>query len=377
MLQYALTVLAGIAVGVAGMRVWMATRSQAEAAPTGPAQPAAEDVPARAASRVPSTGTLLLGASAIAMAGAVVLAVRQPDAAGGNAGQPFRADAPAATAGGASGLPDVDTMITSLEDRLKANPGDGDGWRMLGWSLLMTGHPDRALAPYRKALALLPDNASVLEGYGEALAGAAGGTVTPEAKAAFDKALARDAAAPRARYFEGKWLVQQGRARDAVEKWLVLANEGPADAPWQADLRRDLEAAARTLGIDVAGRLKHAAAPAVAPPTGMAGTAAGMAGGVTGAMPAVDPAAADAAGRMSPQDRDRMIGGMVDGLARRLRANPADPEGWARLLRSRMVLRQTGRAGEELAAARKALAGNGPGLAKINAVARELGVPGA
>ena len=54
------------------------------------------------------------------------------------------------------------------------------------------------------------------------------------------------------------------------------------------------------------------------------------------------PGAADIrrAKAMSPQDRARMIRGMVDGLAARLKDNPNDFEGWMRLGRARSVLRQ-------------------------------------
>jgi cytochrome c-type biogenesis protein CcmH/NrfG len=48
-----------------------------------------------------------------------------------------------------------------------------------------------------------------------------------------------------------------------------------------------------------------------------------------------------AAQEMSPEDRAEMILAMVDSLATKLEDNPADPQGWARLLRARTVLGQT------------------------------------
>ena len=44
---------------------------------------------------------------------------------------------------------------------------------------------------------------------------------------------------------------------------------------------------------------------------------------------------------LSPEDRQSMIIGMVDGLAARLEETPDNPEGWARLIRARQVLGQT------------------------------------
>lgn len=83
-------------------------------------------------------------------------------------------------------------MISRLAERLEKNPDDGEGFRMLGWSYVMTGKPDQAIAPYKQALRLLPGNALVLSGYGEALVGAAGGKVTAEAKGMFEQTLKLD-----------------------------------------------------------------------------------------------------------------------------------------------------------------------------------------
>ena len=371
MLQYALTILAGIALGVAGMRVWMSSREgPAAVVPATDAPPALpETAAATAAARVAgllTTRGLLIGAGALAATVAGVLVLRGP------AGDPgATVAAMPGTASGAGtpvqGLADVDSMIARLAARLKANPNDGEGFRMLGWSELMTGHPDRAIEPYKRALVLLPGNASVQEGYGEALAAVAAGTVTPEAKAAFEKAVAIDPAEPRARYFLAKWLAQHGQRQQALDAWIAIANSGPGDAPWQADLRRDIAATAAALGTDVSARLKTPAPPA----------AAAAMPGATGQLPALDPGVAQAAGQMPAPDRDRMIGGMVDGLASRLQASPDDPDGWIRLLRSRMVLKQESTAHDDLALARRAMAKDPQGLQRLNAAAREIGVPGA
>lgn len=47
---------------------------------------------------------------------------------------------------------------------------------------------------------------------------------------------------------------------------------------------------------------------------------------------------------MSPQDRQAMIDGMVLRLDARLAANPADLDGWLRLIRARRVLGQEDKA---------------------------------
>jgi cytochrome c-type biogenesis protein CcmH len=47
---------------------------------------------------------------------------------------------------------------------------------------------------------------------------------------------------------------------------------------------------------------------------------------------------------------------MVDQLATRLEAEPADADGWLRLARAYLVLGESGKAGEALAAAEKQIA---------------------
>jgi cytochrome c-type biogenesis protein CcmH len=69
-----------------------------------------------------------------------------------------------------------------------------------------------------------------------------------------------------------------------------------------------------------------------------------------------------------------MIEGMVASLAAKLEADPADSEGWARLIRSYMVLERPDEAKAALEKARAAKAGDSEGLAMIETEARSLGL---
>lgn len=343
MLQYLLTGLAGLALGIVVMRVWNAREGTAATSAEGAA--ATLSGPASG-----STRKLLLGAGGMAALAVAVLALRSGDDPASSA-----AVAPVPGQAGASpALDDVDTAIQRLATRLKTDVNDGEGFRMLGWSYVMTGHPDKAIEPYRRALQLLPGNATVHAGFAEALTGVAAGRVTPQAKAEVDKALSLDKNEPRARFFAAQWLAQNGKPKDALDQWIELANSGPADAPWQADVRKQIADTSAKLGIDVTSRLKPSA-PATA----------------AAAVPPATPGVV-AAGQ-TPPSVDQMVGG----LSSRLAANPRDPAGWAMLLRSRMVLHQPDQASKDLATARKALAGDPAGLTEVNAAAQAAGVPGA
>jgi cytochrome c-type biogenesis protein CcmH len=67
-------------------------------------------------------------------------------------------------------LPDVDTMIERLVQRLQNEPGDAEGWRMLGWSYFQTSRFDEAEKAYAKALALRPESSEFKAAYEDAKA---------------------------------------------------------------------------------------------------------------------------------------------------------------------------------------------------------------
>lgn len=376
-LQYLMTAMAGLAIGIVGLRLWQSHgRAIADAPPgldapvlVGPAAPADDhsdmaDAGGNAArlqallARLgrPRPAHLLLVAAGLALVAVVAASVR-----GTAADSPDQGAAPLpGTSAAQQQLDDVDTMIARLADRLKQNPEDGEGYRMLGWSYVMTDRPELAIAPYKRALELIPDNASVHAGYGEALVAIATNTVTAEAKTAFETAVRLDPAEPRARYFLALWDAQNGKEAKALEALVALANSGPADAPWQADVRREIERLSGVLGTDVSARL------AAAQPAGSGAD-----------MPVLDAATIQAAQALPQTQQDSMVSGMVDRLAQRLAANPADADGWVRLLRARMVLGQRDQAAADLKSARAGLRADAAALGKVNAAARELAVPGA
>jgi len=351
MLQYVLTGLAGVALGITAIRISQSLNAQSARDADQTGGDASDGAQGQKQPPRPRR-KLLIGAGALLAIAIAVLVFRRDASETG---------LPASLPGNNTAqLDDVQTMISRLAERLEKNPNDGEGFRMLGWSYVMTGKPEQAITPYKQALRLLPDNALVLAGYGEALVGVAGGKVTDEARGLFGKALKLDPTEPRSRHFEALWLAQNGQEKQALEKWIALANSGPADAQWQADVLRRINETAQKLGVSVAGRIK---APQSAENAGV--------------MPPVGPAAMQSAGAMPEGDRQAMIDGMVNRLAAKLKADPKNPEGWARLLRSRMVLGQGDQAARDLAAARKALARDPAGLAQVDAAAREAGVPGA
>ena len=261
---------------------------------------------------------------------------------------------------------EVAGMIGQLEQRMKASPGDPEGWRMLGWSYLQTGRNADAAQAYGKAAALDPKNGEYLSAEGEATVLASQGQVTPAAEEIFRKAVAIDGSDPRARYYLAVAKDQKGDAKGAMDDWIALLKSAPPDAPWAAEVRSFVEKVAQERHVDLTGRLPPA--PAGAPALANAGPPAAAPG------PTSDQVAA--ASQMSDAGRQAMIEGMVAKQAAALKANPHDLEGWQRLIRARMVLGQPAQAAQAYRDAAKAFAGSPGEAAALRQTAAGLGVPG-
>jgi cytochrome c-type biogenesis protein CcmH len=254
-------------------------------------------------------------------------------------GHPDMADAPLAARLGASpARMDLAAAIARIEAHLAQHPDDGRGYEVLAPVYLRMGRAGEAVNAAGAALRLLGETPARHALYGEALVAAANGVVTPEAKQSFE-AAAKDSSAVEPRFFLGLAAEQEGDKARAREIWGKLVAEAPQHAPWSEALRERL------------------AALGAGPGTTQDGLAAKI-------------EALPEAGRMNA------IRGMVEGLASRLAQNGQDLEGWLRLVRSYTVLHEPGKARSALIDAKRSLAGDPSAIARIEALARELGLEG-
>lgn len=277
-------------------------------------------------------------------------------------------------------LATVDEMIDRVVQRLKQQPGDPEGWRMLGWSYFGTERYGQAAEAYAKAVALSPNMPLLQSSYGEAMVRAADGQVTPQARTIFDVALKLDPKDPRARFFKGLAKEQDGAKAEALNDWIaILADAGP-DEPWASDLEQRVAELAREIGVDIPARLRQARKPATGGVLGLLEnqSRAGLADPPAHAMRAAErgPTAEDVrkSEGMAPSDRTAMIRGMVDSLASRLKQSPLDADGWIKLIRSHMVLGEASAARAALGQSLQAFRDLPHEQSRIEAVAREMGV---
>jgi cytochrome c-type biogenesis protein CcmH len=233
----------------------------------------------------------------------------------------------------------LETLVAQVEAHLEKNPRDGRGWEVLAPVLLKLGRSTDAVRAYRNSLQYNGDAAARRADLGEAIAAAAGGVVTAEAKAEFEEALARDAGEVKARYFMAVAAQQDGRPEEAAAIWRDMLKSAPENAPWRPLVVRALA----QLG---------------------------------GAGPELSADTITAANDMTAAQRTEMIGGMVDKLAARLKQNGDDVEGWLRLVRAYMVLGQPDKAKQAVTEARQATGGNPDRLRALNDALKNLGLEG-
>jgi len=245
-------------------------------------------------------------------------------------GAPSLPDAPFADRSAQQAVPVTDSQhldmrqaAVQLEQKLAAEPSNAEGWVLLARTVSMLGDWKKAGEAYRHAIALGQNQPDVLAGYGEMQVLAADGIVPPGAHDAFTEAVAADPKNDVARYYLALADHQAGEEKRAIERWLALAADIPADSSMREAIARGVADAAKAGGLPVP------ALPKGAPPQAQA-DAAPQAG------PSDQQAAA--AAQMPDGERKKMIQGMVSQLAARLQTEPNDLDGWLRLGRSYAVL---------------------------------------
>ena len=230
-------------------------------------------------------------------------------------------------------------LIQKLRIAMEERPGDAKGWALLALHESRIGNFSAAWVAKDKYITLIGDQA-VGEDYAdlaEFMIFATNGYVSIEAEGALSNALKLNPKSPRARYYSGLTLAQNGRPDVAYRMWVGLLEEGPEDAPWVQSIRGQIGSVARAAGINTAN------------------------------IDAPGPSAEDiqAADQMTEAERREMIGGMVSGLADRLATDGGTPAEWARLIRAYGILGETGKANAAWIKAQEVFSGNADALALL------------
>lgn len=240
----------------------------------------------------------------------------------------------------------VAQLVAKVETRLRDAPEDGKGWEVIAPVYFKLGRFRDAQNAYLQAGRLLGESVPRLGGFAEASIFAADGIVTEEARRAYARILELEPGRIEARFWLALAREQDGDLAGAKAEYEALVAAAPAEAPWRASVQER----ARALALRLANPPARPDAPG----------------------PSQDDVAA--AERMSSADRQRMIEGMVEGLARRLKTDGRDLQGWLRLVRAYGVLQRTDEARAALAEARKVFAGDESAIKELAQLAASMGL---
>ncbi|WP_374306540.1 c-type cytochrome biogenesis protein CcmI [Methylocella sp.] len=243
---------------------------------------------------------------------------------------------------------DVMAAISKIEAHLAGNPDDAKGYALLAPIYMRLGRYEDAAKSFAALRRLKGDSAELDSLEGEALVAAADGDVSDQARKLFEAAVAADPKSFRARFYLGLAAAAAGEKDEARRIWGALLADAPADAPFAPAVRARLAA----LDGQAIGAAQAAPGPAASPER-----------------------AAQIAGMEGPQQQ-AAIRAMVDRLAARLAESGGGVDDWTRLVRAYVVLQDQAKARSALADARKNLAGDSKAGARIDALARELGLEG-
>ena len=153
-----------------------------------------------------------------------------------------------------NGQPDIPAMIARLEQRLKDEPDNAEGWMMLARSYEMTGRISEVGIAYSKAIELLGALATAeqLVTAAHGIAMSQGDSFLGKPAVLLEQALARDA-----EHFDGLWLagqadLQANNPERALQRWQKLASLSPdLDADSITLLNAAAAQAQQALGVPV------------------------------------------------------------------------------------------------------------------------------
>ncbi len=249
----------------------------------------------------------------------------------------------------------IEELVARAEARAQQNPDEVQGWKVLAPVYLRLGRVQDSVNAYRNILRLEGSTPNTEAALGEALTIEAGGMVTAEAKQRFQTALAGDRTNVKPQFFIALALGQEGKFKEAKAAWEEILSKSPKDAPWVKPAEAELQ--------KVNSKITDGA-----PASGL----------VAGKKPSTvgNPTKEDVANAatMSGEDRMAMISGMVAQLADKLKDDPANIDGWLRIIRSYAVLGRKDEAAGALTTATKHFADDPEASKKLNDLALAMNI---
>lgn len=231
-----------------------------------------------------------------------------------------------------------DVQVANMERRLRQNPADVIGWTALASIYFKAGLFEKAADTYQRGIDAGGETESMFLGLAESLAFANDGFISEQAAQALHEALMRNPNSLRGRFWSALLAEQDGKKAEAerIYRGLLAGQIHP------------------TLRNVVTQRLEALTAAAD-----------------NNAAPEDNTGAGQSASAEQGVEQ-KMIRGMVERLAERLKTDKSDLQGWVMLIRSYAVLKETDKAKAAMTAAREQFASDASALEQIDAITNEL-----
>jgi cytochrome c-type biogenesis protein CcmH len=132
----------------------------------------------------------------------------------------------------------IEAMVARLAEKLKTQPDDANGWRMLARSYETLRRFDQAVDAYRHLLQLAPNDADALVDYAVTLAMSSGQSLSGEPEKLIHRALAIDPGNVQALALAGSAAFERRDYAQAIQPWRKILAQAPADS----DIARSIAA---------------------------------------------------------------------------------------------------------------------------------------
>jgi len=229
-----------------------------------------EDVDAPAAPVAAQRGgrlaAVLVGIGVPLVALALYFAVGRPDALSVRPGEP------------PVSAHEFESMVARLAARLRENPDDAEGWKMLGRSYAVLGHFPQAIEAYTEAVRREPRDAQLLADFADALGMSRRGSLQGEPEKLVQRALEIDPRNLKALALAGTVAYERKDFKGAADYWQRMLPLVPADSEDARTIRANVAEATQLAGVE--GVRPEAPAPLAKAPQAAAAPSAGVRGTV-------------------------------------------------------------------------------------------------
>ncbi len=156
----------------------------------------------------------------------------------------------------------IEEAIGKLQERLREEPDNAEGWFMLAKTFMTIQQYSQAVSAYEKTIELVGEDPQLLLRYADALAMSEGGRLTGKAKPVIDKVRQLVPDSPTVLWMAGTAESQQGNFAEALRLWYPLRSMLQSEPEALAQLEQLIGQAEAQLPAEQVAELK-ASMPAI------------------------------------------------------------------------------------------------------------------